>query len=85
MSASVQRGVPCKEGNAMKAKHNLRTSLFCSALFLSMEAASAEDFDRCSTAKGAGRWGYTVTGTNTTGDPMPLSGQAPCTQGAMSN
>jgi hypothetical protein len=51
----------------------LRTSLFCSALFLSMGAASA-DVDRCSTAKGAGRWGYTVTGENTSGSPDAIVG-----------
>ncbi len=51
----------------MKAKYNsLRTSLFFSALLLSVGAASAGDVGLCSTAHGAGRWGYTITGTNTT-------------------
>lgn len=68
----------------MKAKYNsLRTSLFFSALLLSVGAASA-DGGRCSTANGAGGWGFTVTGTNTSGVPMPLSGTAPWTPRAMS-
>ena len=50
----------------MKAKYNsLQTSLFCSALLLSVGTASAEDVGKCSTANAAGAWGYTITGTNT--------------------
>ena len=50
----------------MEAKYNgLRTSMFFSALLLSGGAASAEDVGQCSTANGAGAWGYTITGTNT--------------------
>jgi len=51
----------------MKAKYNsLRTSLFFSALLLSIGTASAWEADRCSTRNAAGGWGFTVTGTNTT-------------------
>ena len=58
----------------MKAKYNsLRTSLFFSALLLSVGAASA-DVGRCSTANGAGEWGFTVTGTNTSGGPDAIVG-----------
>jgi hypothetical protein len=58
----------------MKAKYNsLRTSLFFSALLLSVGAASA-DVGRCSTANGAGGWGFTVTGTNTSGGPDAIVG-----------
>jgi hypothetical protein len=59
----------------MKARYNsLRTSLFFSALLLSVGAASAEDAGRCSTANGAGRWGYTVSGQNTSGGPDAIVG-----------
>lgn len=59
----------------MKANYNsLWTSLYFSALLLSAGAAAADDFGRCSLANGAGRWGYTVTGTNTTGYPTPVIG-----------
>ena len=69
----------------MKAKYNsLRTSLFFSALLLSVGAASA-DVGRCSTANGAGEWGFTVTGTNTSGGPDAIvgSGTVDATTGTM--
>jgi len=50
----------------MKAKYNsLRTSIFFSALLLSVGAASAQNVGHCSTANAAGGWGYTVSGQNT--------------------
>jgi hypothetical protein len=58
----------------MKTSHgSLGISLFFSALLLSMTAA-ADDVRRCSTARGAGEWGYTVTGTNTEGGPDSIVG-----------
>ncbi len=70
-----QRGGPFKKGDVMKANYNsLWTSLYFSALLLSAGAAAADDFDRCSLANGAGRWGYTVSGQNTT---VPIGDRSP--------
>jgi hypothetical protein len=50
-----------------------RISLVLSALLLS-RAAVADDVLRCSTPRGAGQWGYSVTGTNTVGAPDSIVG-----------
>lgn len=57
----------------MKASRSFRTCLFVPALLLSAGAAPAED-GVCSIWNAAGRWGYSVTGTNTTGAPDGIVG-----------
>lgn len=51
-----------------------RGALLLSTLLLGAGTATADNGGFCSTANGAGRWGYAITGYNTTGGPDAMVG-----------